>query len=535
MESIRNLLFGAIVVIATPVLAARWEPIAGGNGVEIDKARIARAAQGWTTAWSRIVLGKEMVDEQGQRYTALEVLHRYDCDKRTAATLKRVYLRDGKKVREEAVAEARELPAETGSVDDRLLTEACRLRTVGEGRQVAETAARQATEASRPGPMYADMRSEATARKPGAMQVADPKAEAKPESKPVAKAESKGEAKTESRPESKSDGMAEAKADAKPAESAGPKRFIELPKIDKSQVEHPRDEKAAENPKDGAKSAARAAEAAKPAEKADRQKPVGLRQELERQYATSGPRRSATRKAPSEAPGDAVARHAEIHWDYEGPGGPANWGGLRPDFAVCATGKRQSPIDIREGIRVDLEPIRFDYRPTQFRVSDNGHTIQVTVGEGSSITVLGKEYALVQFHFHRPAEERVNGKAFDMVAHLVHQDYDGNLAVIAVLMEKGSEHPLIQTVWNYMPLEKGLDVAPPGVALDLNRLLPESRAYYTYMGSLTTPPCSENVLWMVFKQPVQVSSDQISVFSRLYRNNARPIQPAQGRLVKESR
>ena len=111
----------------------------------------------------------------------------------------------------------------------------------------------------------------------------------------------------------------------------------------------------------------------------------------------------------------------------------------------------------------------------------------------------------------------------------------GGLAVVAVLLEKGNEHPLIQTVWNYLPLEKGLDVSPPNVALDLNRLLPESRAYYTYMGSLTTPPCSENVLWMVFKQPVQISADQIAVFSRLYRNNARPVQPAQGRLVKESR
>lgn len=522
----------AAAAAASPVLAARWEPVAGGAGVEIDKARIARTAEGRTTAWSRLLLNKEMVDDQGQRYTALEVQHSYDCERRTAAVLKRVYLRDGRKGREEGLAEARELPAEPGSVDDRLLTEACRLRTVGEGRQVADAAAQRVAEAARPGPMHADVRSEGAPRKPGPVQVADPKAEAKSEAKAPAKPEAKAEAKAEPKADAKSEG----KGEARPAEGAGPKRFIELPKIDKSQVEHPRDEKAAESAKDATKGAAKAAEAGKPSERPEKAKPAAARQDLERQYATSGPRRATPRKsAPADAAAAAAVEHAHIHWDYEGPGAPANWGRLRPDFALCAAGKRQSPIDIREGIRVDLEPIRFDYKPTQFRVTDNGHTIQVTVGEGSSITVLGKEYALLQFHFHRPSEERVNGRAFDMVAHLVHKDYDGNLAVVAVLLDKGNEHPLIQTVWNYLPLEKGLDVSPPNVALDLNRLLPENRAYYTYMGSLTTPPCSENVLWMVFKQPVQISADQIAVFSRLYRNNARPVQPAQGRLVKESR
>ncbi len=521
MRSAHNRLFLAVAaLLASPALAARWEPVAGGEGVEIDKARIQRTAEGHTTAWTRLVLAKEMVDEQGQRYTAIEVQHRYDCEKRAAATVKRVFLRDGRKVREEAAAGSREASVEAGSVDDRLLAEACRLRTVGEGRQVAETAAKQAAEAARPAPMYADMRSEGGARKPGSVLVAEPKPESKGDTKADPKTAPKADAKA---PDPK---PTEKPAD-KAAEAVAPKRFIELPKIDKSQVEHPRDEKAAE----AAKAPARPAEAAKAADR----KPVATRLDLERQYATSGPRRTAPRKtAPAEG-SEGVTEHARIHWDYEGAGAPANWGKLRPDYAACASGNRQSPIDIRDGIRVDLEPIRFDYKPAQFRVTDNGHTIQVTVGEGSSITVLGKEYALVQFHFHRPSEERINGKAFDMVAHLVHRDYDGNLAVVAVLLEKGVEHPLIQTVWNYMPLEKGIDVAPPGATLDLVKLLPENRAYYTYMGSLTTPPCSENVLWLVFKQAVQVSGEQIAVFSRLYRNNARPVQPAQGRLIKESR
>ena len=159
---------------------------------------------------------------------------------------------------------------------------------------------------------------------------------------------------------------------------------------------------------------------------------------------------------------------------------------------------------------------------------------QVNVGEGSTMTVMGRTYQLLQFHFHRPSEERINGKTFDMVIHLVHQDEEGKLAVVAVMLDRGNENPLIQTLWNNMPLEVNQDVTP-SVAIDLNSLLPENRAYYTYMGSLTTPPCTENVLWIVFKQPMPVSADQVAIFSRLYKNNARPIQPSNNRLVKENR
>jgi len=120
------------------------------------------------------------------------------------------------------------------------------------------------------------------------------------------------------------------------------------------------------------------------------------------------------------------------------------------------------------------------------------------------------------------------------VVHLVHKNAEGRLAVVAVLLEKGSEHPLIQTLWNNLPLEQNMEVAPEE-SIDLNKLLPENRSYWTYMGSLTTPPCTEGVLWMVLKQPVQLAAEQVAIFSRVYRNNARPLQPANGRLVKESR
>ena len=164
----------------------------------------------------------------------------------------------------------------------------------------------------------------------------------------------------------------------------------------------------------------------------------------------------------------------------------------------------------------------------------NGHTIQVNVAEGQTMRIMERTYMLLQFHFHKPAEERVNGRSYDMVAHLVHKDADGKLAVVAVLMEKGSEHPLIQTLWNNLPLEQGMLVSP-AAPIDLNKLLPEKRDYWTYMGSLTTPPCTEDVLWMVMKQPLPVSPEQIAIFGRLYPHNARPVQPSNNRLIKESR
>jgi carbonic anhydrase len=250
--------------------------------------------------------------------------------------------------------------------------------------------------------------------------------------------------------------------------------------------------------------------------------------------------------APTAAPSPAAARvqtvpaHAAVphgsadgHWDYAGEQGPQAWGRLKPEYAQCASGERQSPIDIRGGIAVQLEPIQFDYQTTGFSVIDNGHTVQVNLPAGNAITVLGRRFELLQFHFHRPSEERINGRQYDMVAHLVHKDAQGKLAVVAVLLDRGVAQPVIQAVWNALPLEKNEAQAAPGT-IDLNKLLPEDRRYYTYMGSLTTPPCSEGVLWMVMKTPVPVSPEQVDIFAHLYPMNARPVQRVAGRLIKES-
>lgn len=245
---------------------------------------------------------------------------------------------------------------------------------------------------------------------------------------------------------------------------------------------------------------------------------------------------AAVKGVPGRAAKPAGAKAAQRpvpHWSYEGEGGPQAWGHLKPEFATCASGTRQSPIDIRDGIRVDLDPVQFDYRPSAFRVIDNGHTVQVNIAPGNTIEVMGRRYELLQFHFHRPSEERIEGRPFDMVAHLVHEGPQGRLAVVAVLLERGGAHPVVQAVWNNLPLEKGEEV-PARAPIDLNQLLPKDSRYYTFMGSLTTPPCSEGVLWMVMQQPVAISAEQIDVFARLYPMNARPVQQPAGRLIKQS-
>jgi carbonic anhydrase len=229
----------------------------------------------------------------------------------------------------------------------------------------------------------------------------------------------------------------------------------------------------------------------------------------------------------------AAAPAHGTHWSYEGEGGPANWPKINVDWAKCSAGHRQSPIDIRDGMKVDLEQVAFDYHPSSFNEIDNGHTIEVTVGGGNFITVGNQVYELQQFHFHRPSEERINGRGTEMVMHLVHKSVEGKIAVVAVLLERGKAHSLIQTVWNNLPLEKNETVAP-SVVLDLNDALPERREYYTFMGSLSEPPCTEGVLWLVMKQPMQASPAQMALFSRLYPLNARPAQPSYGRVIKES-
>ncbi len=247
------------------------------------------------------------------------------------------------------------------------------------------------------------------------------------------------------------------------------------------------------------------------------------------------PRFASSTLALALASAGALAQEPAHQWSYEGELGPAHWGDLKPEYGACGTGKHQSPIDIRGAKRADLPAIEFSYVPSAFRIVDNGHTVQINVDPGNSITVSGRRFELVQFHFHHPAEERINGRAYPMVAHLVHKDANGKLAVVAVLLKSGRENPFIETLWKNLPADVGQEHAPEGARVDLNQLLPARRGYYTFTGSLTTPPCSEDVTWFVLQRQPEISRAEEAAFAAKYAHNARPIQPLNGRRVEATR
>lgn len=258
---------------------------------------------------------------------------------------------------------------------------------------------------------------------------------------------------------------------------------------------------------------------------------------LKLRVATRTPQTSGA-AARSGAGGGAAgqgrpAPPATSPWSYSGATGPQAWAGLRPEYSLCGSGQRQSPIDLREGIAVDLEPIRFSYQSSGFGVVDNGLTLQVNVAPGNHLELAGRRYELQHMRFQRPSEERIDGRQFDMGVQLLHKDSEGRLLVVALLLDRGSPQPVVQTLWNNLPLEKNQEVKAR-VSVDLGQLLPTDRRYYTYMGSLSTPPCSEGVQRVVMRHPVTLSPEQFEIFSRLYPVNARPLQAAQGRRILQS-
>lgn len=218
-------------------------------------------------------------------------------------------------------------------------------------------------------------------------------------------------------------------------------------------------------------------------------------------------------------------KHA-VHWDYEGEMGPENWG---KEFPTCGKGKSQSPLNIKgpfEKVRYTVVP---DYKPGPLKILNNGHTIQVNVVPGSKIRIDGKAFDLLQFHFHRPSEEHINGKPSAMVIHFVHKNEAGELAVLGVLLQEGNENPGIKTLWSYAPPKEGPEVAPDNVAFNPNNLLPREMEFFHYDGSLTTPPCTEKVKFFILKSQVNISKDQVTQFP--FKMNARPVQALNERKI----
>lgn len=229
--------------------------------------------------------------------------------------------------------------------------------------------------------------------------------------------------------------------------------------------------------------------------------------------------------------GVASAEHG-AHWDYSGEEGPEHWAELSPDYHDCA-GKNQAPIDLTGFIQADLKPISFAYRPGGGEVINNGHTVQVSYAPGSTIEVDGHTFELKQFHFHTPSENQIREHAFPMEAHLVHADQDGRLAVVAVMIEEGAENPALAAAWGVMPEHADEEHAlEPAVSAE--GLLPADRDYFRFNGSLTTPPCTEGVEWLVLKQPITASKEEIERFAQvMHHPNNRPLQAVNARPVLE--
>ena len=224
------------------------------------------------------------------------------------------------------------------------------------------------------------------------------------------------------------------------------------------------------------------------------------------------------------------ATHSTSHWGYSGEEGAKNWATLSADNFACS-GKNQSPINLSGFIEADLAPITFNYEPGGYEILNNGHTVQINYQKGSSIMLDGITFNLLQFHFHAPSENHINGNSYPLEGHLVHADKDGNLAVVAVMFEQGAANPGLAEAWSMMPKYAG-DKHPLSQQLSVNSILPGDRKYYRFNGSLTTPPCSEGVRWLVMTDAITASKQQIDAFSGvLHEPNNRPLQAINARPI----
>ncbi len=225
---------------------------------------------------------------------------------------------------------------------------------------------------------------------------------------------------------------------------------------------------------------------------------------------------------------------AAPHWSYEGGTGPANWANLDAANRACSTGTQQSPIDLSEPVSARQPALNLDWKTRPDTIVNNGHAIQLNFSEGSAISLGKRTYGLTQFHFHQPSEHRLNAKSFAMEVHFVHAtEGSGGLAVVGVFMTPGKTNAVFNKIVSTMPAEEGPPV-PADRAIDPNGLLPARHNYYRYEGSLTTPPCSETVDWLVLADPIEVAEIDIVRFAKLYPMNARPVQNPNRRFILTS-
>ncbi len=219
-------------------------------------------------------------------------------------------------------------------------------------------------------------------------------------------------------------------------------------------------------------------------------------------------------------------KQAARRWEYAGAMGPERW---VKEFPTCGKGQSQSPLNITGPFAKSSASVAADYKVGPLKILNTGHTIQINVPAGSKLRIDSVPFDLIEFHFHRPSEEQIDGKPMAMVGHFVHKSAAGKLAVLSVLFKEGNENPGIKTLWEHAPAQEGPEVAPDGITFNPSNLLPREFDFYAYEGSLTTPPCTEGVTYYVLKSSVNISREQVNAFP--FRANARPVQPRNGRVI----
>jgi carbonic anhydrase len=229
----------------------------------------------------------------------------------------------------------------------------------------------------------------------------------------------------------------------------------------------------------------------------------------------------------------ATAQDEDAHWSYEGETGPDHWGDLDPDYAECSAGEAQSPIDIASPTAQDLVDVTISYQPVSpLKIVNNGHTIQVTIDPGSTAEIDGVAFELKQFHFHTPSEHSTAGEHQAMELHFVHKTSDDQTAVLGVFLKEGEGGEAFEPIFAHLPADEGPEQTVEATVNPVD-LLPTVRTTYRYGGSLTTPPCTEGVHWLLFTEPVEISPEQVEAFRAIIATNNRPIQPVNDRTIEE--
>lgn len=223
----------------------------------------------------------------------------------------------------------------------------------------------------------------------------------------------------------------------------------------------------------------------------------------------------------------------ETHWAYEGKDGPENWAKLSPEFATCDAGRSQSPINIEDSIHAAIKPLKAIQKFPAKSIFNNGHTVQINFKEGNMLALDNAAFQMKQIHFHTPSENTIHSKSFPLEAQFVHADSKGNLAVIGVMFTEGKSNPALAKLWEQLPEEEGEPIVLKSRVMP-SELMPDNKSYYRFSGSMTTPPCSEGVRWLLMKNPITASKEQIDAIKKaVHQSNNRPVQALNGRVIIE--